>query len=214
MPGAAGHLVPVNDSQPDASGMPSTSSCNCSCLKQIMSILVDDPTHEVEALDLHVSSSDTDNGPDTDDSYEGDADDRHIIVIKVRGSVWEEGYQKAIRACRVALSDEPSSAIKVHLDKDPANVKDKNAIAVSLSCQQRNISKAIVGYIGLENIVRVNQAMQQKKLENVSVHNFKSYFSPPPESKRVWQINISLTKKGKWPNIKTGLVYNMDLPVN
>lgn len=130
------------------------------------------------------------------------------ISINVKGSSWEERYQDTLLSCRRALAQHLPISVVFQHEKD--NLVDKNALSVCVNCPDLNLSSSIIGYVGKENIQRVHSALLSG-VSNVILDRITSYFSPPPNSKRIWQAVIVVTKCGKWLPKDNNYVYNQTL---
>ena len=148
-------------------------------------------------------ASDSDES-ETDNSEEDIGETEFSIVMLSRGCVFDR-YQPAVKLIRDTGA--AMSQLEAHLESEPTNTKDCNAILFKVKVGDTWHS---VGYVGRFHIPRVTSAMKNREITRVCVDKIRNKYVKSANN-RVLQCYMQITKRGKWSAVARDYLYNKDL---
>lgn len=167
-----------------------TVDCNCSCTTPRPVIVA--PVIVTPVIVAPVTLRDTANSPSSDDV--------EAKIIQVKGSTYNEVYQRNLKLLR---ADKKMNTDSVEFVIESNNIKDKNAILV-------RICNLPVGYVDKGNIVAMTKALRGSQIENAKLNTITTYWHQQ-SCTRNYQATVVVQKQGKWPKPDTNYIYNQHI---
>jgi hypothetical protein len=160
------------------------------------------------ALDSDHSDAGSDqsarSGDDTDTDTDVSSQQHHSILVHCAGSAFNR-FQPTL--CELGSLGATMSTIKLCLEPEPDNIKDKNALLVKAYF---NNNDHAIGYIPVKDLPRVHAALKDGTLTSVTIQRVSGKYQPPA-GKVILTAFINLVKIGKWGSQQRTLSYNSPL---
>ena len=118
---------------------------------------------------------------------------QHTELFRINGCYKSKQRQQALKRAHHELN--AGKLVRVRVNKEPDNPKDKNAIAFEVqfegSCEWN-----LVGYVPLAKIPKVRCAMDGNEISNMTLLTPTFFYQNVPAP--AWYSKVILTKSGAW----------------
>ena len=128
--------------------------------------------------------------------------------FKVKGTMWEDRYQKAFESLSRKRSAGESPNFR--FSAEPDNIKDKNAHKFEML--DSNEWK-VLGYCGVEKLPMLVKAIYNDGIVDIKLGSLTRRYIPKISSFR-FEGCLNISKKGTWERNAPNNRYNADLRVN
>lgn len=143
-----------------------------------------------------------DNEDDYGDEEDHDDDNTELfsLNLKCRGCTFGEN-QVVLSTCRKLGRDMGKLEVRLSFEHD--NPVDKNAIAFQVKL---NDEWKRIGYVGVAHIPRVREAIEENKIDGISLSSI--LLKSLPSGKTYYTCFCNILKIGKWSRLSTTNAYN------